>query len=153
MLLLRKKIKNSEKRIGRGKNKNVFPRQDYGQYKQKVDKLTYCSPMSLSPAFWCSRNIYWRSVICCTGVEERGEQRQHDKSFVCASNTPLSLWGKDNWQSHLVLPSSILRQQPRKNRLPVCVCFFFLFSLTPGWLIQCPQGTYVLCILPFVLLM
>lgn len=102
--------------------------------------------MSLSPVFWSSQHIYWRSILCRSGVEEKGEQRQDDISSVCESNTQSSSWDKDNWQSHLVSPSSFHQQQPCKNRLPVV---FFPVSLTAGWLIQCPWGSSISCLLFF----
>lgn len=84
--------------------------------------------MSLSPVFWGAQQIYWRSIVCCSGTEEKGEQRHDDISFVSVGIIHLSFWDKDSWKSH-VLQSSFLQQQPCKNRLPVYIYIYFLFLL------------------------
>lgn len=62
----------------------MFPLKDYGQYKQKVDDSHTVSPMSRSPVFWSSQHIYWKSIVCCSRVEEN--ESRDDRSFVCEAN-------------------------------------------------------------------
>lgn len=96
------------------------------------------------PALSGSHNIYWRSV-CCSWAEEKGEERQDDTSFVCESNTPPSLWNKDNWQNHLVLPSAAILEEQTPSK-----CFYSVL-LAAGWLTLSPLGTHISRISPFVL--
>lgn len=46
-------------------------------------------------------------------------------SLFVKAKTPLSLWNKDKWQSHLALSSSFVPQPPWRNRLPLVLFEFY----------------------------
>lgn len=82
-----------------------FSLQDYGSDKQKIHDCRSLLSFKV-------HNTLTEGQLCAAAEWERkGEQREDDMSFVCGGNTALSLWQKDNWQSHIVLPSSFHQQQ------------------------------------------
>lgn len=95
------------------------------------------------PCLLNTQRIHWRSVVCCSGMEAKGEQRQEWCFFVFECIVPLSLWDKESWKATLFCNppytnSSIVTRDSQH---------FFSASLRTEGLIQCPWGTCIPCFL------